>query len=109
MNLYHFDSLDDISGENGKKDGYKAVKVKTSFGKEIARVIIEPWGKVSPHKADVDVIFYVVKGSIEVTIDEQRIILHENDCLEVPKDTTRSSVNNHDIKAEFLIFRLTNL
>ncbi len=107
MNLIHFDSLEDISKENGKKDGYRAYKIKTSFGPEIARVIIDPYGKVSAHSADVDVVFYVTKGSIEVTIDNEKSILHENDCLEVPKNKNRMSENKHDIRAELLIFRLT--
>ncbi|MFN3411537.1 MAG: hypothetical protein ACK4YF_05215, partial [Exilispira sp.] len=62
MKIYNFDSLEDISGENGKNEGYKAVKMKTSFGPEIARVTINPFGKVLPHKADVNVIFFVTKG-----------------------------------------------
>jgi len=107
MNLIHFDSLEDIAKDNGKKDGYRAYKIKSSFGPEIARVIIEPFGKVSAHTADVDVIFYVTKGSIEVTIDEEKVILHENDCLEVPKNKSRTSENKHDIRAELIIVRLT--
>jgi len=54
-----------------------------------------------------DVIFYVIKGSIEIFIDDEKFIVHENDCIEVPKNTYREVENKHDIKAEFLIFRLT--
>jgi quercetin dioxygenase-like cupin family protein len=107
INIYHFDSLEDISKEAGMADKYKAVKIKSSFGPEIARITIEPFGRVSKHKADVDVIFYVIKGSIEIFIDDEKFIVHENDCIEVPKNMDRAVENKHDIKAEFLIFRLT--
>lgn len=108
MNIIHFDSLEDISKEAGKSDGYKAFKVKTSFGPEVAKLIVEPFGKVSPHKTDVDVIFYVIKGSLEVDIESEKFIIHENDMVEVPKGLSRSISNNHDIRAEFIIFRLTD-
>lgn len=105
--IINFDSLEDISKESGIKDKYKAVKIKTSFGPEIARVTVEPFGKVSRHKADVDVVFYVIKGSLELFIDDDKFTIHENDCVEVPKNKDRSVENKNDIKAEFLIFRLT--
>ena len=107
IKIYNFNSLEDISKEDGIKNKYKAFKIKTSFGPEIARVTIEPFGKISKHKADIDVVFYVIKGSIDLIIDDEKYTIYENDCVEVPKNTDREVENKNDIDAEIIIFRLT--
>ncbi len=76
------------------KDSAQAVHIKFEAGESL-----------KPHITPVDVFFYVLEGSLDVLVGEEKLTI-EADCLvESPKDIVHCLYNNSDKVARVLVVK----
>ncbi len=71
----------------------------------ILRINLESGTTLDAHINDQTVVFYVLQGSGELTIDEDTFLLNVNDSIEVEKGSTRSWKVINDDNLELLVVK----
>ncbi len=84
------------------------IDARELYNKDSAQAVhitLKPGEGLKPHKTPVDVFFYVLEGTPEVTIGEEKQVV-EKDCLvESPKDIVHCFSNNTDKLVRVLVVK----
>ncbi len=102
MNIINFNELKEIMNKNG----FKAVKTKTTFNTEIVKITLEKGAVVPTHTTPVDVIFFILKGTAIIKIGEEEKEAVKGNMIESPKDIPHSLYNKSDEEMEVLVIKL---
>ena len=76
------------------KDSAQAVHIKLESGQSL-----------KPHITPVDVFFFVIEGTPEVLVGEERIKVEANSLVESPKDIVHCIYNNSDKIVRVLVVK----
>jgi quercetin dioxygenase-like cupin family protein len=72
----------------------------------IMQLHLAPGQALKPHITPVDVVFYVVAGTPDVMIGDERQSVTAGDCIESPKDIVHCLYNDAAIDAVVLVMKL---
>lgn len=84
------------------------VDVRKLYDNESAQVMhisLQPGQALKPHITPVDVFFYILEGSPEVLIGQEKILVYEDSLIESPKDIVHCLYNNSDSLARILVVK----
>lgn len=84
------------------------VDVRKVYDKESAQVMhitLQPGQALKPHITPVDVFFYILEGSPEVLVGEEKIQVSADCLVESPKDIIHCLYNNTDAMARILVVK----
>ncbi len=73
------------------------VDARELYNKETAQAVhieLKPGESLKPHKTPVDVFFYILEGTPEVTIGDEKITVEKDSLVESPKAITHHFANN---------------
>lgn len=76
------------------KDSAQAIHIKLEAGESL-----------KPHITPVDVFFYVLEGSPEILVGEERLTVEEDSLVESPKDIPHCISNNTDKIVRVLVVK----
>lgn len=82
--------------------------VRKLYDKDSAQamhITLLPGEALKPHITPVDVFFYILEGSPEVLVGEERIQVQSDCLIESPKDVIHCLYNNSDTKARILVVK----
>ncbi len=84
------------------------VNVRKLYDKDSAQVMhisLRPGQALKPHITPVDVFFYILEGSPEVLIGNEKKQVHADSLVESPKDIVHCLYNNTDSLARILVVK----
>ena len=82
--------------------------VRKLYDKDSAQathILLHPGQSLKPHITPVDVFFYILEGSPEVLVGNEKIQVHEDCLVESPKDIVHCLYNNSDAIARVLVVK----
>lgn len=85
------------------------IDVRKLFDKELAEVVhikLASGESLKPHITPVDVLFYVLKGSPEILIGQQRKTVKSETLIESPKYIPHCIYNNSDEDVRVLVIKI---
>lgn len=72
---------------------------------ELVHLSLDAGKQMSPHTMPMKVIFYVLEGSIDVVINNEKHSLLENEFIEAPVGANRFTTNNSTKTARILVIK----
>jgi len=84
------------------------VDVRKLYDNESAQAMhisLQPGQALKPHITQVDVFFYILEGSPEVLVGQEKIQVYEDCLVESPKDIVHCLYNNSDSLARILVVK----
>ena len=72
---------------------------------QINHITLQPGQALKPHITPVDVAFYILEGTPEVLVGEERIEVQADSLVESPKDIIHCLYNNSDKPARILVIK----
>ena len=82
--------IKNISNSEKLNVGFDAWKIQENEKTALIRISLNPGVFVEPHVNDVTVIFFVLDGSADLVIDEEKFKLAAQDSIEVAAGAMRS-------------------
>ncbi len=76
-----------------------------SEGLELVELTIESGKSIAGHEMPIDVIFYLLEGELEFTVDNKKIKIKNSDVLEISAFSERAVVNSHSQVAKLLVIK----
>ena len=68
-------------------------------------ITLQPGEALKPHITPVDVFFYVLEGSPEILVGNDKILIQADSLVESPKDIVHCLYNNSDKIARILVVK----
>ena len=96
-----------VSETNIKETPHK-VDARELYNKDTAQAVhitLQPGESLKPHKTPVDVFFYILEGSPDVYIGEEKQVVGKDCLVESPKDITHYFANNTDSIVRVLVVK----
>ncbi|TVQ16155.1 MAG: cupin domain-containing protein [Bacteroidetes bacterium] len=84
------------------------VDVRRLYDKDNAQAVhitLQPGQALKPHITPVDVFFYILEGTPEVLVGEEKIRVEKDNLVESPKDIVHCLYNNSDTPARILVVK----
>jgi quercetin dioxygenase-like cupin family protein len=84
------------------------IDARELYNKETAQVvhiILHPGESLKPHKTPVDVCFYVLEGTPDIFIGEEKQLVIKDSLVESPKNITHYFSNNSDKIVRVLVVK----
>ena len=84
------------------------VDVRKMYDKESAQAVhmtLQPGEALKPHITPVDVFFYVLEGTPEILVGEEKVQVHADCLVESPKDIVHCIYNHSAQVARFLVVK----
>ncbi len=100
--------MSDIKGEINKK-GLLTKMLVNHKNATIRNIVLKPDEVVPPHKVEVDVFFYVVKGKGTIVIGEEANSVIEGDIVVCPPNIYMSVKANQNMEFSFLNVKTPSL
>lgn len=82
--------------------------VRKIYDKDSAQALhitLQPGEALKPHKTPVDVFFYILEGSPEVLVGDEKIQVQADSLVESPKDIVHCLYNNSKSIARILVVK----
>lgn len=96
-----------VSQTNIKETPHK-IDARELYNKESAQAVhiqLNPGESLKPHKTPVDVFFYVLEGSPDIYIGEEKQTVTKDSLVESPKNITHYFANNTDTIVRVLVVK----
>jgi len=90
------------------KDTPHKVDARGLYNKDSAQAIhieLKPGEALKPHKTPVDVFFYILEGTPEIVIGDEKQVVEKDSLVESPKDITHYFSNNSDSIVRVLVVK----
>ena len=90
------------------KDTPHKIDARELYNKESAQLVhisLKPGESLKPHRTPVDVFFYILEGSPDVFIGDEKQTVQENSLVESPKNITHYFSNNSDKIVRVLVVK----
>lgn len=84
---------------------FDAWKIQENNETALIRINLEPGASVEPHVNEKTVIFFVLNGSGDLTINEEKFSLKANDSIEVTHGAMRGWTVTSSTKLELLVVK----
>ena len=84
------------------------VDVRKLYDKDSAQamhITLQPGEALKPHITPVDVFFYILEGSPEVLVGDEKIQVQADSLVESPKDVVHCLYNNSNAVARILVVK----
>lgn len=85
--------------------GFDAWKIQENEKTALIRISLKPGAFVEPHINEYSVIFYILSGSGDLTIDDEIFSLVANDSIKVPAGAMRSWTVNSTNDLQLLVVK----
>lgn len=72
---------------------------------QITHITLQPGQALKPHITPVDVVFYILEGTPEVLVGEEKIEVQADSLVESPKDIVHTLYNNSDKTVRILVIK----
>lgn len=82
-----------------------ARKIYDKDSAQAMHITLEPGQALKPHITPVDVFFYILEGTPEVLVGEEKIQVKADCLVESPKDIVHCLYNNSDVVARILVVK----
>ncbi len=90
------------------KDNPHGVNVRLLYDNDNAQAVhmqLEPGQSLKPHKTPVDVFFFVIEGTPDVLVGEEKLRVEPNSLVDSPKDIVHCIYNNTDKIVRVLVVK----
>ncbi len=90
------------------KETVHKVDVRMLYDKESAQavhILLKPGESLKPHITPVDVFFFIIEGTPEVLIGDEKQEVETNTLVESPKDKVHCIYNNTNITVRVLVVK----
>lgn len=84
------------------------IDARELYNKDSAQAVhieLKPGESLKPHKTPVDVFFYVLEGTPDVFIGEEKQTVNKDSLVESPKNITHYFANNSENKVRVLVVK----
>lgn len=68
-------------------------------------ITLQPGESLKPHKTPVDVFFYILEGTPDVTVGDEIVAVDKDSLVESPKDVVHCLSNNSGSAARILVVK----
>lgn len=89
-------------------DSPHKVDVRKLYDKDSAQathITLQPGEALKPHITPVDVFFYILEGTPEVLVGDEKIQVHADSLVESPKNVVHCLYNNSNAIARILVVK----
>lgn len=86
--------------------GVDARKLYDNENAQVVLMTLQPGETLKPHITPVDVFFYVIEGTPEVLIGDEKITVHKDCLVESPKGVLHCLSNNSNELARILVVKV---
>ena len=96
-----------VSETNIKETPHK-IDVRELYDKDTAQAIhikLMPGESLKPHKTPVDVFFYILEGTPEILVGNNKQIVNKDCLVDSPKNITHCISNNSDEEVRVLVVK----
>ena len=96
-----------VSEASFKETPHK-VDVRALYNNESAQAMhieLKPGEALKPHKTPVDVFFYILEGTPEITIGDEKVVVEKDSLVESPKDIVHFFSNKSDSIVRVLVVK----
>jgi len=100
--------MSEMTGELNKK-GFLTKTLINHKNAAVRNIVLKVGEVIPPHKVDVDVFFYVVKGKGMIVIGDVENVVIEGDIVVCPPNTYMSVKADQDIEFSFLNVKTPSL
>ena len=90
------------------KESPHGVDVRMLYDEETAQAVhmkLKPGESLKPHITPVDVFFFVIEGSPEILVGNEKQVVEENTLVESPKDIVHCIYNNSSKDVRVLVVK----
>jgi len=88
--------------------GLKIVKLYEAPEAAILHIFLQPGQAVPPHTTPVNVSFYVLQGTLDIEIGDERITVQADTLVESPAAITHALYNHSDQLARVMVIKHPN-
>ena len=100
--------MSEIKGELNKK-GFLMKTLIDHKNAAVRNIVLKPGDVIPPHAVEVDVFFYVVKGTGTIIIGKEENLVVEGDIVVCPPKTEMSVSANQEVEFSFLNVKTPSL
>lgn len=90
------------------KENPHNVDVKLLYNKDTAQAVhiqLAPGESLKPHKTPVDVFFFVIEGTPDILVGEEKVRVEANSLVDSPKDIVHCIYNNTESIVRILVVK----
>ncbi|NQU31906.1 MAG: cupin domain-containing protein [Bacteroidetes bacterium] len=90
------------------KENPHGVDVRLLYNKDTAQAVhmqLQPGESLKPHKTPVDVFFFVIEGTPDILVGEEKVRVEANSLVDSPKDIVHCIYNNTDTIVRVLVVK----
>lgn len=90
------------------KENPHNVDVRLLYNKDTAQalhMLLAPGESLKPHKTPVDVFFFVIEGTPDILLGEEKVRVKANSLIDSPKDIIHCIYNNTDSIVRILVVK----
>lgn len=94
--------------ETPVKDTPHRVDARELYSRDNAQAIhieLKPGEGLKPHRTPVDVFFYILEGTPEILVGEERVTVQPDSLVESPMNITHCITNNSDALVRVLVVK----
>ena len=73
---------------------------------QVVHIILQPGESLKPHKTPVDVFFYILEGTPDIFIGNEKQLVTKDSLVESPKSITHHFSNNSDKIVRVLVVKV---
>jgi mannose-6-phosphate isomerase-like protein (cupin superfamily) len=82
-----------------------ARKLYDSENAQAVHITLQPGEALKPHITPVDVFFYILEGTPEILVGDERVIVEVDNLVESPRDIPHCLYNNSESVARILVVK----
>lgn len=75
------------------------------YNAQVVHIMLKPGESLNPHKTPVDVFFYVLEGSPDIFIGDEKQTVPQDNLVESPKNITHYFANNTENNVRVLVVK----
>ncbi|MBN1118119.1 MAG: cupin domain-containing protein [Bacteroidales bacterium] len=72
---------------------------------QVVHITLKPGEALKPHITPVDVFFYILEGTPEVLVGDEKVQIKADSLVESPKNIVHCLYNNSDVTARILVVK----
>ncbi|MGM0462115.1 MAG: cupin domain-containing protein [Fibrobacterota bacterium] len=90
------------------KHGVRVAPLYSKKDAQVMHITLQPGEKLIPHKTPVDVFFYVLEGTVQVSIGEEEHPFSRDTLIESPAHIRHFLSNHEDVPCRVLVVKTPN-
>ncbi len=98
------------------KDGISAIetekiearKIISSYGTDVLEIHLQPEAEIESHTTDENAFFYILEGTVKITIDNISKVVEAGSIFECPGGISKAFSNNSSSLAKILSIKMSS-